>query len=284
MKGQAALAGLIVMVVLCGCAAPPATPFSPSSALPGGNDVAGWTSSDQAQSYTHDNLYNLVDGQADSFFAYNFQQVAVGRYQNAGGALINIEIWQLDSPANAFGLYTAGRTGQPVDLGNEGSADAGQRVLFWQDRYYVAVASVRKASDADLQALARNVSDALPKGGTRPAVVAHLPPNGLVPQSYVFFRQEISVASEVWLGGENRLGLGDDTEGVVARYRWNAHVIHLLLVQYPSAQRAQAGLEALKSGQIEDVVSASARDNLLGAVIGKADASAADNLLAQALK
>ncbi len=174
MNSRVALAALVVIVVLGGCARPAATPFSPSSALPGGNAVAGWTPSDQAQSYTHDNLYSLVDGQADSFFAYNFQQVAVRRYQNAGGGLINIEIWQLDSPADAFGLYSAGRTGEPVALGNEGSADAGQRVLFWQDRYYVAVSSVRKASDADLLAFAQAVAGVLPKGGTRPAVVAHL--------------------------------------------------------------------------------------------------------------
>lgn len=284
MKNRVALAAMVVIVVLGGCAAPAAKPFSLTNAMPAGNAVAGWTPTDPAQAYTHDNLYNLVDGQADSFFAYNFQQVVVGRYQNAGGGLINIEIWQLDSPADAFGLYTSGRTGQPVDLGNEGSADAGQRVLFWQDRYYVAVASVRKASDADLQAFAQVLAGVLPKGGTRPAVVAHLPPSGLVAQSYIFFRQEISAANEVWLGGENRLGLGDDTEGVVARYQLGTGVVHLLLVQYPSAQSAQAGLEVLKSGQIEDVVSAGAHDNLLGAVIGKADASAADNLLAEALK
>jgi len=284
MKSHAAVVAVVVIVVLGGCAAPAAKPFSPASAMPAGNAVAGWAPSDQAQAYTHDSLYNLVDGQADSFFAYNFQQVVVGRYQNAGGALINIEIWQLDSPADAFGLYTAGRTGQPVDLGSEGSADAGQRVLFWQDRYYVAVGSVRKASDADLYAFAKTVADALPKGGTRPALVAHLPASGQVAQSYIFFRQEISVANEVWLGGENWLGLGEGTEGVVARYQLGTQVVHLVLVQYPTAQRAQAGLKALKSGQIEEVVSADAHDNLIGAVIGKADTSAAGNLLAEALK
>ena len=284
MKHPARLIAVAVMAILTGCGAPAAKPFSPSSALPADNAVAGWTPSAQVQSYTHDNLYSLVDGQADSFFAYDFQQVAVRRYQNAAGAQINVEIWQLDSPADAFGLYTAGRTGQPVAVGNEGSADAGQRVLFWQDRYYVAVSSVQEAPDADLQAFAKALADALPKGGTRPAVVAHLPPAGLVAQSCIFFRQETSAANEVWLGGENRLGLGSDTEGVVARYQLGTQVIHLLLVQYPSGQRAQAGLEALKSGQIEEVVSANAHDGLVGAVIGKADASAAENLLAEALK
>ncbi len=39
-----------------------------------------------------------VDGQADAFFAYNFQQVATQRYQNAEGTLLNIEVWQLAQP------------------------------------------------------------------------------------------------------------------------------------------------------------------------------------------
>jgi hypothetical protein len=284
MTNGVGLIALAALVALAGCAAPAAKPFAASSALPAANAVAGWTPTDAAQAYTHDNLYNLVDGQAESFFAYNFQQAVVGRYQNAARALINVEIWQLASPADAFGLYTSGRTGKPVALGNDGSADAGQRVLFWQDDYYVAVSSVRGATDADLQAFAKVLADALPKGGTRPAVVDRLPPGGLVAQSYIFFRQELSVGSEVWLGGENRLGLGQDTDGVVARYMLGGQVTHLLLVQYPSATRAEAGLAALKSGQIEAVVAARANQNLLGAVIGQADASAADTLLAEALR
>ena len=284
LRRRAALALCVVLVALAGCTAPRVKSFSLPGALPAANAVAGWTPLDKAQSYTHDNLYSLVDGQAESFFAYDFQQVAVQRYQNASGAMINLEIWQLASPASAFGLYTSGRTGQPLDLGNEGSADAGQRVLFWQDHYYVAVSSVKKASDPDLLALAKIVAGALPKGGARPAVVGRLPPDGLVAQSYIFFRQEMSVSNEVWLGGENWLGLGADTDGIVARYKLGERPVRLLLVQYPSAARASAGLEVLKSGKIENVIVAQAHQVLLGAVIGQADAGTAQNLLEAALK
>jgi hypothetical protein len=58
----------------------------------------------------------------------------------------------------------------------------------------------------------------------------------------------------------------------------------LLLVQYPDAQAAVAGLEALEAGGIGDLVLAGGRENLLGAVFGAVDAPSAGGLLSAALE
>jgi hypothetical protein len=233
--------------------------------------------------FDRDNIYDLVNGQADAFFVYGFEQVAVRNYENAEGAVLGVEVWQLATPADAYGLFTTNIVGEPVDVGNEGDADPGRRLAFWQDRYYVHVRARQELPDASLRAFAQVVSGALPVGGESPAVVDRLPPNGLVERSGVFFHEEISIQNEVWLGGENLLGLSPETDAVLARYDLDGTIVRLLLVQYPNAEDAATGLAALESGQIGAIVTADARDDLLGAVFGEADAAAASVLLAEAL-
>ncbi|MBE9507601.1 MAG: hypothetical protein IMY86_06075, partial [Chloroflexi bacterium] len=175
-------------------------------------------------------------------------------------------------------------SGVPADIGTDGDADPGRRLAFWQDRYYVHVRARQELPDEDVRSFAEAVSAALPAGGERPALMDRLPSDGLVERSAVFFHEEISIQSDLWLGGENLLELGPETGGVLARYKVGSGVARLLLVQYPDAEAASAGLVALEAGQISSLVAAGARGNLLGAVFGEVDEAAASTLLAEALQ
>lgn len=274
---------------LAACQAKPAA-LALSDVFPGADAVQGWTPTGDVETFNSDTIFNLVDGQADFFFAYGFEQVAVRRYQNAAGVKLNIELWQLATPADAYGLFAAGISGTPLDSAsasiaraNDVDAEAGRRVAFWQNRYVVQVRALQLVPDAELQSFAQALSNALPAGGEVPALVNRLPPGGLVARSALFFRQEISIQDQVWLGGENGLGLDQETAGVLARYDLDGRPARLLLVEYPNAKAASAGLLALQGSQVEGLVAAGARDTLLAAVLGDLDEVAAANLLAEAL-
>jgi hypothetical protein len=170
-----------------------------------------------------------------------------------------------------------------VAVGNGGDADPGRRLGFWQDRYQVRLFAVQPIPDADLVAMAEALSAALPVGGEVPVLVGGLPQAGLIEGSPLFFRQEISIQDYLWLGGENVLGLGPETEGVLARYELEDGMAQLLLVRYADAAAAQAGLAAMEGAGIEELVAGQARGELLGAVFGGADVETADRLLASAL-
>ncbi|MBN1876097.1 MAG: hypothetical protein JXA33_17875 [Anaerolineae bacterium] len=247
--------------------------------------MPGWETAGDVALYNSETIFNLVDGQADAFFAYGFEQVVVQTYENEEGAGLGIEVWQLATPADAYGLFTTSVAGVPVDgIGNEGDTDPGRRLVFWQDRYYVQVRARQPIADDELRAFAAGVAEALPSGGERPALVARLPEEDLESRRAIFFRQEISIQNEVWLGGENLLGLSAETEGVLAPYTQDESRVYLLLVQYPDADAAAAGLAVLNSGQVEDVSTAAAQDMLLGAVFGASDMDAAQALLQRAIK
>ena len=251
--------------------------------FPSNNAIPGWTRDGNTETYNNDTLFNLVDGQADAFFAYNFEQVAVQNYAGEN-TVLRIEIWQLATPVDAYGLFTRNRSGEPADVGNEGDTDPGRRLAFWQDRYYVQVRGRQALEDATLHTFAEAVAAALPSGGETPALMNKLPPDGLLPRDAIFFRQEISIQDEIWLGGENILGLTADTEGVLAHYTLNGAPALLLLVKYPDANAASAGLAALTTAQVDGLLAADANNARLAAVFGDADPSAAAALLAAALK
>ena len=270
----------LILLLLAGCGGRGvslAGVFTEAGAFP------GWTPVGEVETFTSENLYDLVDGQAESFFAYGFEQVATQSYENAEGTVLRVEIWQLATPADAYGLFTASVAGTPVDVGNDGDADPGRRLAFWQDRTTVQVHARQQVPDADLRRFAEAVSAALPSGGERPALVDRLPPHGLVERSVRFFHEEISIQDQLWLGGENLLGLSPQTDGVLARYDTGGVAVRLLLVRYPDAEAASAGRAALEGGQVDGLVSVDARGDLLGAVLGDMDQPAANALLTQAL-
>ena len=139
LKLPQALMGLLLALGLAACtiatsapmpAPTPSKPAADSVAFPADLAIADWKVSLPAQAYHADNLFDLVDGQADAFFAYNFQQVTTQRYQNSEGTLLNIEVWQLAQPADAYGLLTLNRAGSSAKMGNEGDGDPGRVAGF----------------------------------------------------------------------------------------------------------------------------------------------------------
>ena len=283
-KWVAAALALVGMLTACQPSAPAATPLPTDTLLPAGGSISGWDTPDNALTYNRENLYNLVDGQADAFFAYGFEQVMVQRYQNAAGARLNVEVWQLANPADAYGLFHSGIAGQPASIGVEGDSDLGRRLAFWQQHYFVSVTATEAIPDETLWTFAKEIGNRLPSGGEPPAIVRRLPSESLVVGSLLFFHEEISIQMELWLGGENILGLSQATNGIVARYEWGDQKARLLLIEYPTASEAADGLKTLRGSDIKDIVAADANGDVLAAVIGNVNADKAQALLQKVLQ
>lgn len=272
---------VLLVLLVAGCGKSRADPLEES--LPGVDTVAGWTPVDDVEIFNLENIYDLVNGQADSFFAYGFEQVAVRHYEDADEAMLGVEVWQLATPADAYGLFTTSIAGAPIDIGSDGDGDPGWRLIFWQDRYYVQVRARQELPDSILRDFGDAVSATLESGGERPALMDRLPSDGLVERSAIFFHEEISIQSELWLGGENLLGLEPDTEGVVARYEFDGEVVRLLLIQYAGTEKASAGVVALEGGRVDGLVVADTAEDLLGAVFGEVEETVAGRLLNRSL-
>lgn len=281
-----------LILLMTGCSAPAATPVAdraqPSappltSLLPEADTDAGWAPASEAQIFGVDDLYDLVNGQSEAYFAYGFEGVVAQDYQDGDGRPLYAQVWQLATPADAFGIFSTIRSGTEVAVGAEGDSDPGRRLDFWQDRYMVRLFAPQALPDASLMALAQSIARGLPTGGEPPALLDRLPTNGLSQSDTIFFREEISIQDHLWLGGQNLLNLGTGTEGILARYNLGGRVAMLLFIQYNDAESAAAARGALSASEASDLVLVGGRDNFLAAVFGQVDQALASELLADTL-
>lgn len=269
------------VLLLAGCSertAPASTTDQNGAELPD-----GWAPAGEEQLFDSEAIFELVNGQADAYSAYNFEQVAVRSYEHEDGSAVDAEIWRVTTPGDAYGLFTGNRAGEPVQIGKGGDADPGRRLAFWQDRNYVRIRSRQHTPDDALLGLATAIAAELPDGGELPGLVRRLPPGGLVPESEIYFYLESPIQDWVWLGGENILGLDLDTAGVLARYQLNGTVARLVLIEFDDAKAADDALQALRAVAIKDLVAVGVEGSLLAAVFGDLPDANGGSLVSEAL-
>jgi hypothetical protein len=272
-----------VMIILSGCGAPAGKGPVPEDLLPASGAVAGWERSGEAEVYVPDDLFDYMDGQAELFFVYGFGRLAVQEYQRGQEGPIIVEVYQVASPADAYGLFSFYTTGQPMDLGAGGSAEPGRLISFWQGPFYARVFAYGEAEQESLSALARQVAAGMPEGGALPELVTRLPQENLVPGSARFFHQKLSLDNLIWLGDENILDLSEETDAVLAAYAYGDSQAQLLVVEYPDAAMAEAAHAALQGSGLENLSAAGQSAQYLVAVFEVPDQAIARELLQKAL-
>jgi len=274
---------VVVMMALGGCGTPAGKGPAPQDLLPASGAVAGWERSSEMEVYVPDDLFDYMDGQAELFFVYNFERLAVQEYQRGDEGPIIVEVYQVASPADAYGLFSFYATGQPMDLGSGGSAEPGRLISFWQGRFYARVFAYGEAEQESLSALGRQVAAGMPEGGGLPELVTRLPQESLVPGSARFFHQKLSLDNLLWLGDENILNLNEQTDAVLAAYTYGDVQAQLLVVEYADAATAEAAHAALEGSDLENLSATGQSARYLVAVFEMPDQAIAQELLQKAL-
>ena len=273
----------IVMIALSGCGAPAGKGPAPEDLLPASGAVAGWERSGEVEVYVPSNLFDYMDGQAELFFVYNFEKLVTQEYKRGQEGPIIVEVYQVASPADAYGLFSFYTTGEPIDLDAGGAGEPGRLISFWQGRFYARVFAYREVEQESLLALARQVAAGMPEEGALPELVTRLPQENLVPGSARFFHQKLSLDNLIWLGDENILNLSEQTNAVLAVYTYGDTKAQLLVVEYPDIATAETAHAALESSGLENLSAASQRNQYLVAVFAAPDQAIVQELLQKAL-
>lgn len=212
--------------------------------------VDGWAPGEADGRYDGGTLWDYIDGAAEVYRAFGVREVVARRYLSPHGADIVADLFDMGSPAAAYGAFHFdAREGEGAGIGRE-SELLGSSLAFWKDRYFVSVipledsAAVREA----VLAIGRSVALAIPGDGPPPRLAGILPPGGLVRGQVHYFRGSAILALLSPLGRGSALALHAGTEGILARYRAGGPTrpAVLLLVRYPEAREAARAAEALR--------------------------------------
>jgi hypothetical protein len=166
------------------------------SLLPEGPELRGWAREGEPQSFRGEDLFTYIDGGAEIYFEYGFGRVIVQDYRNEAGHRLNLEIFEMESPEAAYGMFTfkIGPRGEAVVLGDECQL-ADYYLNLCQGRYLITITGLEAeaAAGEGLVALARLVEGKLGERGKRPSLVSVLPGEGLKPWSLKLFRGPLAL-------------------------------------------------------------------------------------------
>ena len=186
----------LALAVLAGVLAVSALPASRSAGpllvyLPADGAAAGWVRDGGPQEFEGEDLYTYIDGGAEIYQEYGFRRVIVQDYENARGHSVSLEIFEMDSPEAAYGIYTFKRSGKgkSVPLGAGGDLED-YYLNFWEGRYLATLTGFDESPGtlAGLQALAAAVDARIADPAGPPVLAAELAPAGLRPGSVKYVK------------------------------------------------------------------------------------------------
>ncbi|HUV31402.1 MAG TPA: DUF6599 family protein [Acidobacteriota bacterium] len=115
------LSVLVLLSVTCGDGAKQAGIVHSADLLPDTVAEGRLARSSEVSVFTDSTLWEYIDGGAELFLSYNFQEVATAEYGDDNTAIV-VEIFRFDNATDAYGLYSLARPDSPnlVSLGVEG--------------------------------------------------------------------------------------------------------------------------------------------------------------------
>ncbi len=187
-------AAIALTVFLAACArAVPAGPGQETleALLPADGAAPGWSKDGEPQSFAGEDLYTYINGGAEIYQEYGFRRVVVQDYKSAAGKSLSLEIFEMETPAAAFGMFTFKRSGQGRDVPLGAGAELEAYYLnFWKGRYLATLTGFDESAEtvASLLAVGGRVEAMIPDKGDPPPLVASLPAQGLKPGTVKYLR------------------------------------------------------------------------------------------------
>ncbi len=154
--------------------------------------VTGWRRSGEIQTFIPKTLFEYINGGADLYLSYDFQELKVAEYSNAKKSSVIIEIYRHKTPIHAFGIYSQERLSDAnfLEIGAQGYIET--NVLnFVGGPYYVKINSFNTGADDRkiLIAFAKKVSEILGERGALPSILSSFPEEGKKKNSEKFINR-----------------------------------------------------------------------------------------------
>ncbi len=202
--------------------------------------ITGWEKTENDSYYNEESLFNYINGGAELYISYGFNNVISRRYSRNGNSQIAVEIFDMGNSINAYGVFTHVREEMDESYG-QGSQLYEDAILFWKYRYYVSVVSLDGSEDAQLtiKNIAEYIDDSISETGELPGVLRVIPERGLVDESVLYFHHPAWINSLYYISDENILNIDNQTGCILARYGDKKDRSYLLAIRYSTIEDAK---------------------------------------------
>jgi len=218
-------------------------------------EVAGWKWDGKESSYNSRTVFDYINGAAELYLAYGFQGLKVRRFAKAGSPPINLEVYEMASPEDAYGVFSFEHQDDPAGIG-QGSEFGGGLLRFWKGQYFASVYAEGEGEgvEAAILGIGRAAAEAIPVTGSEPRLIQLLPGKefGLVDKSTRYLKSHVLLNQRFFISHQNLLNLSRETEAVLAVYVRGRQKTQLLLIRYADAAKAGSALKNFKKAYMPE--------------------------------
>lgn len=195
--------------------------------------MSGWKQDGKTQVFSPRTLYEYINGAADLYLAYEFQNLHVAEYKGEKKAGVTVEIYRHKDPTQAFGIYSQERLANArfLDIGSQGYHEP--NVLnFLTGPYYVKINGFNTGEDDEkvLRPFAEKVEEILGEKTSLPPILSSFPGEGKKKNSEKFI-------------SKNFLGYSFFHSGYTADYEVSGKKFKIFVIEGKDQQDCRAMME-----------------------------------------
>ncbi len=191
------------LIVLLGAAA------SAAAQAPDCSFVPGWKQHGEARHFVPDNLFDYMNGNAEGYLVFHFVELKGVTCRNAGGDSLVVDVYEMESPDFAFGIFMTNRDPrQPMlPLGMRAQV-LSRKALLAKGKYYLELSAEPVKDHSEMLKAALTALEKKVEGRTTP------------PPALDWFPKEKLVADSVRMVPQSVLGIGMLKAGYVGQYEF----------------------------------------------------------------
>ena len=218
-------------------------------------EVEGWKWDGIEMKYNSKTLFDYIDGAAELFLAFGFQNLTARRFEKPNQPPITIELYEMGSSEDAYGVFSFDRQDEAVGIG-QGSESGGGLLRFWKGKYFVSIYADGGGAEVEptLLKMGRSAETSIPATGSEPKLLDFVPgkDSGLVDKSVRYLRSHILLNQRFFVAHRNILNLDRKTEAVLAQYLRNKQKTQFLLIRYPGLKEAGDAYRSFMKAYLPD--------------------------------
>jgi len=190
--------------------------------------------------YNGSELTEYINGGAALFYSYNFKELVVRRYAKDKNLTVVVEAYKLDTPENAFGIYSFDTYGEHLEIGHEATY-SGALLKFWKGSFLVRIVASyeNEAIRGVILSLGVKIAQNIAQLGTKPDLLSKIPSTNIINGSITYFHEEICLNNIYYIPGVNLLKLSPNTEAVTYEYEIEGEILRIILIRYARPEDAK---------------------------------------------
>jgi len=227
--------------------------MNPEISLP--SETEGWEWDKKEMKYNSRTLFDYMDGAAELYLAYGFQNLTVRRFDKPNQPPITVELYEMASSEDAYGVFSFERQDEAIGIG-QGSEFGGGLLRFWKGKYFVSIFADGEGKEVEstILKIGRVTANSIQDTGPEPKLLDFIPGKdlGLVDKSVRYLKSHVLLNQRFFIAHQNILNLSRQTEAVLGQYIREKQKTQLLLIRYPNVKEAEDAYQSFMKAYLPD--------------------------------